>query len=249
MIAFDDSKLRLAVDWLLCGKALIVKTDTVWGLLSINENLLYEIKKRPITKPFVRLINDINVMHNLKKIHKDFIKEFWPGDVTIIKDNISYRMPHNDFLLKLTNFFPATTPLFLTSANISGEETIKNYKDAATVFNEWCDWCAFVVPSKEPIDKFKKILPSSIVDIDKWKILRAGDSEKRIILWIYNNVIVIDKLNKINNRITRSIEINKDCWCYTQQLEWFENHESKNWKKPDKSNNFFINWFRKKGDK
>lgn len=159
------------------SKALITQTDTVCGILSIDENLLYEIKKRDSSKKVIKFISNKNLLGKLDDKQKDFLNQFWPGQVTIIKDKISYRMPNSKFLLKLLKEFDY---LYCSSANISNEKPIENLSEANVVFKD----------SKEKIfihnNLFQKTSkkPSTIIDIDEWKILREGNDLKGIKIFL-----------------------------------------------------------------
>jgi len=48
-----------------------------------------------------------------------------------VKNGISYRMPNHQKLLQLISL---TGPLYSSSANLSGQNTISDYTDAITIF-------------------------------------------------------------------------------------------------------------------
>ncbi len=186
MIKVGETDIELIFKLLKQGCALIIKTDTVWGLVSLNPQLLYDMKKRPLHKPLVRLVSSTATMHHMEDIHAKFIKKFWPGPITVIKDGISYRMPHNVTLLRIIKAVNNQRPLFCTSANISGGDPITTYEEACQIFCEWGDNCVYVVPKDDECYGES----STVVDIDKWKILRPGIGVRDVTLWIYKYIIL-----------------------------------------------------------
>ena len=152
------------------GICFFTPTDTVCGLLSINSDIIYELKKRSKTKNIILLINDVNKIENLTEKEKHILNKFWPGELSVIKNNISYRMPNDK---KLLNLLSITGPLYCSSANISNEEVINNWKDAKKVF---CKNIKYIT------NKFNgSNIPSTIFDFDNFKIIRSGKIEKDLI--------------------------------------------------------------------
>lgn len=148
------------------NKTLIAPTDTIPGLLSINKNNIYKIKNRNIFKKVILFICSLDYV---EKINSDFIKlanAFWPGNLTLVKNGISYRIPNDNFLI---NLISKTGPLYCSSANISGKEVISSYEEAKIEFNNY-DLEIIFLEGKYNINK-----ASTVYDVDKDKILREGD--------------------------------------------------------------------------
>lgn len=128
------------------GDIAIIPTDTVYGLVgdATNEETIkkvYDIKQRDKDKPLLILVSDLEMLKEyvdyINPLEKEIINKYWPGPLTMIlkKSNkvsnsltsfntIGIRIPDDvnlrDLIKKLNK------PIFSTSANISGEETITN---------------------------------------------------------------------------------------------------------------------------
>ncbi len=126
-----------------------VPTDTVYGICgSINspeaQTKLKEIKKRPESKLFPIMCADIEQIKSIAIVDnksKKIIKEFMPGPITIVlrkneklpeyinngKETIAIRMATSNELKELIKILGC--PVFMTSANKSGEEVCKTLED------------------------------------------------------------------------------------------------------------------------
>ncbi len=127
-----------------------VPTDTLYGICAkINSDKAYDklvkIKNRPASKSFPIVCSDLEQIKNIAivdaKVEK-LIETFMPGPITLVLNKISdtslhinnagirethefaIRMAPSEFLGKLIE--EVGTPLFLTSANKSGETPCKN---------------------------------------------------------------------------------------------------------------------------
>lgn len=258
MIAIKEKERRIIFSFIEQKYPLIIKTDTVWGLLSEDPQVLFDIKKRPMNKPFVRLVSDYETMHDLEDTHKKFLNRFWPGPVTVIKNGISYRMPNDKLLLDIIRAFDQKI-FYCTSANIHGGDIIQDIVDAKNIFNHWDENLIFVIPEKK--QTFIKSVPSLIIDIDSWKILRSGPSEREVNLWIYQNILI--PYNQKNQQKTKAIDNldlqdNRYTWAYsTRNLylvpekpteDWCEYFISDSESEAKKKNNklLLINLFKRK---
>lgn len=151
---------------LMNQKAVIIPTDTIIGIISKDLDLIYEIKNRSRNKKIIIFLPDTSFLKDLTSHQKKFIEEFWPGQITIIKDGISYRIPDDKYILYLLN---QVGPLYSSSANISNQNTITSTDQANIEFDEKFFHKLILV---EGVTKSNE--PSTIVDIDKWEILRRG---------------------------------------------------------------------------
>ena len=129
------------------GKIVITPTDTIYGIMgdSTNEEVIkkiYKIKKRPLNKPLILLMDSYEMIKkytkNINDKEEKLIKEFMPGLVTVILEkndkvnnlitsNTNYvgiRIPNNKELLEIIN--KLDKPVISTSANISEEISITN---------------------------------------------------------------------------------------------------------------------------
>lgn len=108
------------------NKVIGLYTDTVMGIGCFYENIdnLYQLKKRDKNKKIIALIYSVEQIPNLDEKIKNKIIKYWPGPVTFIYNDQGYRIPNNKKLLKLLE--KIKKPLFVTSANISGEKECIN---------------------------------------------------------------------------------------------------------------------------
>ena len=170
-------------------------TETVFGLgIKFGSyealNSLYELKHRDRHKAISMMINnpkDIEKYAYVNDQARKIIKSFMPGMVTIILkkrefiddyftaslDTIGLRIPDDKFVLSLLE---KTGPMLVTSANLSGEDTLVDDKAVMKVFSGKIP----LIVKGESVSK----KASTIIDLSKGKveILRVGDiSEKQIL--------------------------------------------------------------------
>ena len=161
---FDDAK-TIAKLLKTKKKAAVVETDTVMGIISLNADLIYQIKRRPQHKRLISFVSDSYQIKSLTSDERRIIKPYWPGPLTIVKDSVSYRIPDHKQLLELIKL---TGPIFSSSANISNCDPVKDINEALEVFAQNEDRLIFV-EGKNLTNK-----PSTIVNLDERKILREG---------------------------------------------------------------------------
>ncbi|HEL2737818.1 TPA: threonylcarbamoyl-AMP synthase [Streptococcus suis] len=178
-------KLRAILE---SGGAVILPTETVYGLFAqaLNEdavNRVYQLKQRPRDKAMnlnVSNLNDIyffsqNPPHYLEKLYNRFM----PGPLTIILkanknvpfwvnsglDTVGFRLPNHEKTLRL---IAETGPLIGPSANVSGQESGKEFTKLLSQFSEKLEGVAD--------DQALTGIDSTILDLsgDKAKILRQG---------------------------------------------------------------------------
>ena len=132
----DEKDLELASNMLKDGKLVVFPTETVYGIGANYHNKeavkkLYQIKKRPLSKPFTVHITSLDMIKNLDceipKEAEKLINKYWPGPLTMIfkkkaedKKGIGFRMPKNEIAKKLIE--KSSIPVVAPSANISGEK-------------------------------------------------------------------------------------------------------------------------------
>ena len=126
-----------------------VPTDTVFGICgSIKskkaQEKLKSIKERPASKPFPIMCADIDQIRSIAMIDnksEKIIRELMPGPITIVvrknsqlpeyinngKETIAIRMATSNELKELIKILGC--PVFMTSANKSGEEVCKTLED------------------------------------------------------------------------------------------------------------------------
>ncbi|MCV3734494.1 L-threonylcarbamoyladenylate synthase [Ureaplasma miroungigenitalium] len=166
MKTYNFNQLNIIADALAANKCVVLPTDTIMGILAKNEKNIYALKKRPANKPIVRFIADYSLLGELTVAQKQFLDIIWPGQITIIKDHISYRMPNSRPILKLLE---KLGPLYCSSANLSGEDPVLNEQEAVFKFGAK-DNVLYVQGNANTTE------PSTIIDIDEWKYIRRGAS-------------------------------------------------------------------------
>ncbi len=190
----DELAKILINDGVIC-----VPTDTVYGLCArINSKKAYEklieIKKRPLNKLFPIMCADEEQVRSIAIVNnkaEKIIKAFVPGPLTLIlekkeglpifinnlSNTIAVRMATSNVLEELIR--KVQTPIFMTSANLSGEPVCKTIKE---VENN-CPLLDGIMEGNSP-----QGIASTIVDCtsEKIKILRDGP-------------ISIDQINEVLN--------------------------------------------------
>ena len=135
---YNENEIDELVDILKNDGVISVPTDTVYGLCGkIDSKKAYkkllEIKERPINKAFPIMCADENI--------EKLISAFMPGPITLIlkkndilddyitngKNTIAVRIATTKVLVELIS--KVGTPLFMTSANKSGESECKNIEE------------------------------------------------------------------------------------------------------------------------
>ena len=157
----DYTKLNKPGKIIKNGGIVIFPTETVYGigtngLDAVAVEKLYNIKKRPITKPISLLVSDFDMINkvakNITKKEYELMQRFFPGPLTIIlnkKDivpnivtantnTVGIRMPDNEITRKLIKY--AGVPIAAPSANISGEPSNTNLNDLINIFKNNVDY-------------------------------------------------------------------------------------------------------------
>ncbi|MCQ2957117.1 MAG: hypothetical protein MJ233_04820 [Mycoplasmoidaceae bacterium] len=60
---------------LKAGKAVILPTDTVWGIVSTNEGLIYKIKQRDRAKKVIKFIDSVDKI-GLPSFFAEVLKQY-----------------------------------------------------------------------------------------------------------------------------------------------------------------------------
>ncbi|HFU4455327.1 TPA: L-threonylcarbamoyladenylate synthase [Streptococcus suis] len=178
------------------GGAVVLPTETVYGLFAqaLNEeavNRVYQLKQRPRDKAMnlnVSNLNDIyffsqNPPHYLEKLYNRFM----PGPLTIILkanekvpfwvnsglDTVGFRLPKHAKTLRL---IAKTGPLIGPSANVSGQESGKEFTKLLSQFSEKLEGIAD--------DQALTGIDSTILDLSgpKARILRQGAISREAIM-------------------------------------------------------------------
>ena len=154
MKIFKQTETQELANILKNDGVLAVPTDTVYGLCArmnskkARENLI-EIKNRPENKAFPIMCNSIEQIKSIAKMDEKIekiIKAFMPGPITLVllkgenvpnfinegSNEIGVRMATSKPLEELIE--KVGSPIFMTSANISGEPVCKTTKEIENVF-------------------------------------------------------------------------------------------------------------------
>ena len=123
----------------------VCPTDTVYGLsarLNDTEAItrIKNIKKRPDDKKFITLLSDVSDLNKfsiiLNRRQWDFLQKIWPGPVTVIIGEQSFRVP--DYL-ELQALIKDVGPIISTSANYHKQEPVTNIEQAKLMFGDKVD--------------------------------------------------------------------------------------------------------------
>lgn len=172
---------------LLNKKIGIILTDTIYGIvgLALDKDVverIYKVKKRDIKKPMIILISSIEDLSNIFGINLNqkcinILKEFWPGNVSVILpckkfehihrglNSIAFRLPNKKELIDLIK---ETGPLVATSANKEGKKPAQSIIEAKKCFHDEID---FYIDGGEPSKN-----PSILIKLkneDELEILRG----------------------------------------------------------------------------
>jgi len=183
----DQFQLSDVASKLKKGSLALFPTDTLPALCSCPKysNKIWEIKKRPLTKPLILMGGCLeDLFEFVKPCAIDdglrMAKTYWPGALTIIlptkgnfskylnctSNSIGFRVP----ALKLArDLLMRTGPLATTSANISGKSPVKHALEASMQFPG--------IPILGPVPwPTSSGMASTVIEWNdgKWKLLRAG---------------------------------------------------------------------------
>ncbi len=194
----DPKNFKIIIDLIRKSGVIICPTDTVYGLIAdaTDEDAVkkvFKVKKRDIKKPLPVFVKDIKSAKKLVFINKDqekILKKFWPGRLTavlkvrniklpkgIVADNkIGLRVPDYEFLNLLLKKIKC--PLIATSANIAGKKASGKIVEILKQFKYKKDKPDLVLDA----GNLKRALPSTIIDLENFKIIRKGEISKKQIL-------------------------------------------------------------------
>lgn len=126
----------MAAAELRAGRAVVIPTDTVYGLAALPENvdLLFELKQRPLDKAVAILVArpaDAEQFFDPLPATRRLTEACWPGALTIVQDGHGVRCPDHPLVQALA---ASVGPIATTSANLSGQTTPHTASEAAAVF-------------------------------------------------------------------------------------------------------------------
>jgi tRNA threonylcarbamoyl adenosine modification protein (Sua5/YciO/YrdC/YwlC family) len=139
-IAVDDpAALDVAEAALRAGTAIVVPTDTVYGLAALRSSMeaLYLLKGRPESLPIAVLVESLDQAASvvaMSDVVAQLAGAFWPGPLTIVAfrldggGTLGVRCPDHDFIRALAR---RVGPVAVTSANRHGDATPTEATEAA----------------------------------------------------------------------------------------------------------------------
>jgi tRNA threonylcarbamoyl adenosine modification protein (Sua5/YciO/YrdC/YwlC family) len=179
----NSDHLKEAASAVVEGKIVAVPTETVYGLAARADRIqtverLSLLKGRSQDKPFSYVVSNTDRVINdyfdtLPPFGYRLMENFWPGPITIIyysPDNrkIGVRIPSNDVLRDILT--KANVPVYLSSANLSGQEEAISAEDVESIFGERIDLLVDAGSCQHQ-------RPSTVIDLTSkpYKILRHGN--------------------------------------------------------------------------
>lgn len=151
----NQKDVDLIVDYLKSGKVVALPTDTLYGLHCETDNAwaikkIYQIKKRPVNKNFLILVNSWEMAKKyayLSQKQINYLKTLWPGRVSAIlkkkaldkktiqiDDSIAIRMPDDKFLQTIIK--KLKKPIISTSLNITHQPVLSDLSKIEKYFTE-----------------------------------------------------------------------------------------------------------------
>ncbi|HKD93607.1 MAG TPA: L-threonylcarbamoyladenylate synthase [Gaiellaceae bacterium] len=110
-----------AVAALRAGRAVILPTDTVYGLCALpeHEDVLYELKGRDRSKPVALLAADVDALvASVPGLDRSTLEKYLPGPYTLVFGDVGVRVP--DLPASAAEVVRAVGVVASTSANVSG---------------------------------------------------------------------------------------------------------------------------------
>jgi len=190
----DKKLIRYAAAILRDGGLVAFPTETVYGI-GVNcrdkkaINKLYEVKKRPKSKPLTLHISKVSDIRKMKcditLFARELIKKFWPGPLTIIfkcgNKKCGLRMPANPVAQALID--ESKVPVAAPSANISGKNPPKDARDIARELTRQID--LVLDGGKTEFERESTIVDTTVFP---YKILRKGAVSKTEIEKIWKQI-------------------------------------------------------------
>ena len=202
---YNQNQIEELANILKNDGVICVPTDTVYGVCAkidsekAHEKLI-EIKNRPLNKLFPIMCADeeqIKIIAIVNKKAEALINEFMPGPITLILEKqiklldsidneytkIAVRMATSQILEQLIQ--KVESPIFMTSANISGEPTCQTIEEVEKAFPTLDGILEGEVPKGQA---------STIVDCtsEEIKILREGPITLEQIEKTFNTKCIVE---------------------------------------------------------
>jgi L-threonylcarbamoyladenylate synthase len=158
-----------AVAALRAGRAVILPTDTVYGLCALPEyeDVLYELKGRDRSKPVALLAADVDALiERLPDLDRAVLERYLPGPYTLVSGPVGVRVP--DLPPAAAEVVRGVGVIAATSANLSGGADPRRIEDIPEEIRAACG--AIVDAGELPG------IPSTVLDISNGepRVLRQG---------------------------------------------------------------------------
>jgi tRNA threonylcarbamoyl adenosine modification protein (Sua5/YciO/YrdC/YwlC family) len=119
-----------AVAALRAGRAVILPTDTVYGLCALpeHEDVLYELKRRDRSKSVALLAADIDaLLAAVPDLERSVLERYLPGPYTLVFETAGVRVP--DLPSEAAEVVREVGVVAATSANLSGGPDPRRVED------------------------------------------------------------------------------------------------------------------------
>jgi tRNA threonylcarbamoyl adenosine modification protein (Sua5/YciO/YrdC/YwlC family) len=158
-----------AVAALRAGRAVILPTDTVYGLCALpeHEDVLYGIKGRDRSKPVALLAADVDALLDaVPGLDRAALERYLPGAYTLVTGTVGVRVPN--LPPPAAEIVRAVGVVAATSANLSGGPDPRRVADVPEEIRVQCG--AIVDAGELPG------VPSTVIDITgaEPRVLRQG---------------------------------------------------------------------------
>ena len=154
---------------LRAGRAVILPTDTVYGLCALQEyeDLLYELKGRDRSKPLALLAADVDALIAARpELDRTVLERYLPGPYTLVFETVGVRVPNLPH--QAVDVVREVGVVAATSANLSSGPDPRRVEDVPEEIRLACG--AIVDVGELPG------VPSTVIDLtgSKPRVLRQG---------------------------------------------------------------------------
>jgi len=161
--------IESAVAALRAGRAVILPTDTVYGLCALrgHEDVLYELKGRDPAKPVALLAADVGALVDaVPGLDTSVLERYLPGPYTLVFGAVGVRVPN--LPAAAADVVRAVGVVAATSANLSGGPDARRVEDIPERIRAACG--AIIDTGQLPG------VPSTVIDLTgaEPRVLREG---------------------------------------------------------------------------
>ena len=158
-----------AVAALRAGRAVILPTDTVYGLCALpaHEDVIYQLKRRDPSKPVALLAADVDsLLAAVPGLDRSTLEQYLPGPYTLVFGDIGVRVP--DLPPSAAAVVRKVGVVAATSANLAGGQDPRRVEDVPEEIRAACG--AIVDAGELPG------VPSTVIDLTSGepRVLRQG---------------------------------------------------------------------------